>query len=184
MKISILLASLSLFTVGTLSSVTAQGQKRGVEGLPAGEWGATHWIQLPEGKKNLSAKDYEGKVLYLYCFQSWCPGCHKHGFPTLKALTQNYAKTDDVAFVSIQTVFEGHGSNPPSRVAEMAKRYGLKIPMGHSGTSDKRSVLMSKYRTGGTPWTIIIDKKGVVRFNDFHISQKNATELIEKLRKE
>jgi len=177
------LIAVGLLLIGLIFQVSAQGE-RGVKGKAALEWGASHWIQLPEGKKDLNPKDYEGKVLYLYCFQSWCPGCHKHGFPTLKALSSKYASTQDVAFVSIQTVFEGHGSNPPSRVTEMAKRYDLTFPMGHSGTENKKSVLMRNYRTGGTPWTIIIDKKGVVRFNGFHISQEKASALIEELRKE
>jgi len=176
------LAFLSLIFIALLSQVTAR--ERGIKGQTATEWGATNWINLPAGKKNLSPEDYKGKILYLYCFQSWCPGCHNHGFPTLKALSTKYADSKDVSFVSIQTVFEGHRSNPPSKVKAMAKRYGLSFPMAHSGTSKKPSVLMKNYRTGGTPWTIIIDKKGVVRSDGFHISVEDATALIEKLRKE
>lgn len=43
---------------------------------------------------------------------------------------------------------------------------------------------MHAHRTGGTPWTIIIDKKGVVRFNGFHISREKATALVEQLLEE
>lgn len=33
-------------------------------------------------------------------------------------------------------------------------------------------------------WTIIIDKLGVARFNDFHIKVAEAIELIERLKQE
>ncbi|MDP6360864.1 MAG: hypothetical protein QF473_37475 [Planctomycetota bacterium] len=43
---------------------------------------------------------------------------------------------------------------------------------------------MRNYRTGGTPWTIIIDRKGKVRYNDFHIQPAAAIRLFEELLKE
>lgn len=164
--------------------MTASAQERGVLGKKAEAWGASDWIQLPEGKKDLNPADFKGKVLYLYCFQSWCPGCHSSGFPTLKKVSDHYQGKDDVAFVSIQTVFEGFSTNTPAKVPDMAKRYGFSFPMGHSGSPSKRSQVMNGYRTGGTPWVIIIDKEGIVRYNAFHIAPEKATELIEKLRAE
>jgi hypothetical protein len=41
---------------------------------------------------------------------------------------------------------------------------------------------MRAYRTGGTPWTIIIDRDGVVRYNDFRVKPKAAISLINKLK--
>jgi hypothetical protein len=43
---------------------------------------------------------------------------------------------------------------------------------------------MRKYSTGGTPWVVIIDKRGVVRFNGFHVDEKRAIDLLENLIKE
>ncbi len=164
-------------------SGAAVAQERGVKGQSAKSWEADKWIQLPEGKKSLNPADFKGKVVYLYCFQSWCPGCHKYGFPTLKALEAKYRGNDDVAFVAVQTVFEGFSSNPPERAKEMAEKYDLNIPFGHSGLDSKPSVLMRNYRTGGTPWTIVIDREGIVRYNDFHIAEKDGSKLIDQLLK-
>ena len=36
---------------------------------------------------------------------------------------------------------------------------------------------MRAYRTGGTPWTVIIDAEGIVRFDDFTISADDAEVL-------
>ena len=41
---------------------------------------------------------------------------------------------------------------------------------------------MRRYRTGGTPWTIIIDPEGVVRWNGFRIEPRQAVQLIDRLR--
>ena len=42
--------------------------------------------------------------------------------------------------------------------------------------------MMRNYRTGGTPWTIIIDKQGVVRFNGFRIEAEDAIHVLAALR--
>ncbi len=61
-------------------------------------------------------------------------------------------------------------------------QYDLTVPTGQSGTPDSQSRLMRAYRTGGTPWTIIIDKQGVVQFNNYHIQAAQAIQLIERLK--
>ena len=37
---------------------------------------------------------------------------------------------------------------------------------------------MARYRRGGTPWFIIIECDGMVRYNDFHVSVDQADKLI------
>ena len=170
---------LSAFSAGSLWAEST----RGILGQKGPLWQVDQWVQLPGDRNTLDVNDLQGKVVYLYCFQAWCPGCHRHGFPTLQEMIAHYHGQEDVVFVAVQTVFEGFSANPPSRVKEMAQRYRLKIPMGHSGSPQKRSTLMQRYRTGGTPWTIIIDRQGVVRFNDFHIQPDAAGRLIDHLRR-
>ncbi len=41
--------------------------------------------------------------------------------------------------------------------------------------------IMRNYRSGGTPWTAIIDPSGRVVYNNFHIELEPATQLITKL---
>lgn len=182
-KIIAMLIVLTLVSVG-LEITSGSDPERGILNKSAPTWAVSQWKNLPPDHTSLDVKEYKGKVLYLYCFQSWCPGCHSHGFPTLQTLVKQYEKSDDVEFVAIQTVFEGFGTNTPEKAWQTAAKYSLKIPVGHDGSKVARSQLMSRYRTGGTPWTVIIDKNGVVRFNDFHITVKEAAELIGKLQKE
>ncbi|MCW8887337.1 MAG: hypothetical protein OQK12_19100 [Motiliproteus sp.] len=67
-------------------------------------------------------------------------------------------------------------------VRERQLRYQLPILMGHDpGASDSERFpkTMKDYRTGGTPWIVIIDSSGKVVFNDFHI---NADKFVGFLR--
>ena len=80
----------SLLSVAALASAKAQRGTPGIFGQAAPVWDADQWFNLPEGVSSLNPADYKGKVIYLYCFQSWCPGCHKHGFPTLKGLSTKF----------------------------------------------------------------------------------------------
>ena len=41
--------------------------------------------------------------------------------------------------------------------------------------------IMRDYRSGGTPWTVIIDPAGKVVFNNFHIDAEPATAFMKML---
>lgn len=164
----------------------AQAQKRelGIVGRPAPHWKVSAWHQLPNGKQTLDVTDFKGKITYLYFFQSWCPGCHARGFPTLKAINKQYQNDEAIKFATIQTTFEGHRINTADKLAPTAKKFELNIPFGQSAGKNGTPEIMQKYRSGGTPWVVIIDKQGVVRYNDFHISVEDATKLINSLKLE
>ena len=97
-------------------------------------------------------------------------------------MIDRFKDAEDVAFVAVQTVLEGFSTNTADRAWETAREYKLTIPVGHSGTDNRRSVLMQRYRTGGTPWVVIIDKKGIVRYNAFRITPDRAQKIIDELR--
>ena len=178
-----LLLSLGFLIGHASSTVAGEEANRGVLNQTAPAWGVTQWLNLPQAKTSLHLVDFKGKVIYLYAFQSWCPGCHSQGFPTLKEVIARYGNDTNVAIVAIQTAFEGFHANGFEQAKQIVKRYDLKIPVCHSGSEQEPSLLMRRYRTGGTPWTIIIDRAGVVRFNDFHTSAEAAGRLIEALKK-
>jgi len=95
---------------------------------------------------------------------------------------ENFADNPDVVFIAVQTVFEGFDVNTASAAKESADEFGLDIPVGHdSGPAKDGSYLMRRYRSRGTPWTVIIDRDGVVRINDFFIHSKKSTGIINQL---
>jgi len=176
-----------LFSILTLNNTNAQNANYGIKDQDAPKWNIPYWIGEDGKETEVEIDQFEGKVIYMLCFQHWCPGCHSLGFPTLQYLVDKFKNEDDVAFVSVQTVFEGQRINNKKRLAKTQEKYGLNIPFGHDdGTNAERdySNVMHNYKTGGTPWVIIIDKKGKVIFNDYDIDIQTAQRTIKKALKE
>ncbi|GGW34312.1 hypothetical protein [Arenibacter certesii] len=77
---------------------------------------------------------------------------------------------NDILFLAIQTVFEGHKENTYDTLVATQKEYGLKIPFGHDAgdaSTNNISKIMINYRTMGTPWFILINEEDRVVFSDF-----------------
>ena len=89
---------------------------------------------------------------------------------------QDYLLANSLArALGIQTVFEGHSVNTVDKVRQIQLQYDLQMPMGHDpGAANGRSTTMLDYRTGGTPWMILIDPGGSVVFNDYGIDADQA----------
>lgn len=157
----------------------------GIEGHKAPEWNIKQWVDSsgnPTDPINLS--DYKGKFKVIYCFQSWCPGCHSIGLPSLQEMTEALKDNDNVKFLAVQTVFEGASSNTYEKMLEVQKKYNLKIPFGQdNGDNTTRNIsnLMYNYRTGGTPWFIFIDQEENVIFNDYHLDTEKAIEFLKTI---
>jgi hypothetical protein len=74
----------------TAYSANAEKPKGGILDQKAPAITADKWVSLPAGAKAPTPKSLKGKVIYLYCFQSWCPGCHSSGFPTLQKVSTHF----------------------------------------------------------------------------------------------
>jgi len=99
-------------------------------------------------------------------------------------MTKAYGNNTRVKFIAVQTVFEGHEINSRGKLRKNQLEWGLKIPMAHAAgnlKTHKIPAIMKNYRSGGTPWTVLIDPKGTVVYNHFHIEPPEATAIIEQL---
>lgn len=193
---AILLILLTIATLGCngqrneylkLKSKEMNSQKNtyGIEGQKAPEWNVQRWV---DGKGNpiepIHLSDYKNKFKVVYCFQSWCPGCHSIGLPSLQAMTEALKDNDKVQFLAIQTVFEGESSNTYEKMIEVQKKYQLEIPFGQDNgdnTTQNISNIMYHYRTGGTPWFIFIDQEDRVLFNDYHLNTEKAIAFLKTI---
>jgi thiol-disulfide isomerase/thioredoxin len=150
----------------------------------APEFGVKDWVNA-NGVKTDSIKlsDFKDKFKVVYCFQSWCPGCHSKGLPDLKKMADALKENDNVVFLAIQTVFEGYHENTYEKMLETQKQYDLIIPFGYDAGDDGKSVsnIMKNYQTGGTPWFLFIDKHDNVVFSDFHLNPDAAIELLKTM---
>ena len=171
-----------------VSTAQAANTLPGLVGQMAPEIHLSSWIDGNGYKTEpIRLSDHRGKVIYLYFFQDWWPGCQKVGFPTLKKLSDTFKKNKNVVFLGIQTVFEGFSINTEDKLRKNQKKFDLKIPMAHAtGGQQSHHIpdIMKDYHSRGTPWTVIIDTSGKVVFNNFHIDAAPAVALIENLLQE
>lgn len=152
--------------------------------MKAKKFEVNHWVDANGDKiQPIELSDFDGKFKVLYCFQSWCPGCHSRGLPALQKMVDALKENKNVAFLAIQTVFEGHQANTYEKMVETQKQYDLKIPFGHDAGDDDKSTsnIMKNFRTGGTPWFIFIDKKDNIVFADFHLNENAAIEFLKSM---
>lgn len=153
--------------------------------VKAPEFEVKQWIDANGNKTDpIKLSDFQGKFKVIYCFQSWCPGCHSKGLPDLKKMVVALEDNDKVVFLAVQTVFEGHHANTYEKMMETQKQYDLKIPFGHDAGADgkSRSNIMTNYKTGGTPWFILIDQNDNVVFADFHLNPDAAIEVLNSIK--
>ena len=150
----------------------------------APEFDVKNWIDANGNKTDqVKLSDFKGKFKVLYCFQSWCPGCHSRGLPALQKMVNALDDNEMVAFLAIQTVFEGFEANTYDKMLETQERYELRIPFGHDAGDDDLSTsnIMMNYQTGGTPWFIFIDQHNNVVFADFHLNEYAAIAFLKTI---
>lgn len=173
------LGALGGFALYPATTAFAAKPEYGIKGRLAPELEIEQWIDANGDTTSFRLADHEGKWIFLKCWQSWCPGCHSHGFPSLKIIADGLADNPRVAIAGIQTVFEGHFTNTADKLREIQLRYQLPIPMGHdAGAGQGHPKTMMDYRTGGTPWMILIDPERRVVFNDYGIDAHKAVEFL------
>lgn len=176
---AILLPSAALSTAAYTAS-----NDYGIIGKTAPELEVAEWID-PEGKSAPAFKlsDNKGKYIFMEFWQSWCPGCHSHGFPGLKKISDAFQDSKHFTAVSIQTTFEGYATNTAKKMRVIQKQYDLNIMMGHDPGDEKthsNPKTMVSYRSGGTPWAVLISPAGRVIFNGFSINPESAIDVLTK----
>ena len=88
---------------------------------------------------------------------------------------------EKVEIAGIQTVFEGFSTNTQDKVRELQLRYEIPAVMGHDPGDEEShypSITMINYRTGGTPWLVLISPEGNVVFNNFHVNREKLIEFL------
>lgn len=150
----------------------------------APEFYINEWVDKHGNKTEpIRLSDFKDKFKIVFCFQSWCRGCHTKGLPDLKRMVEALKENENVVFLAVQSVFEGHDTNTYEKMLETQKRYDIQIPFGHDAGDDGKSIsnIMKNYQTGGTPWFIFIDKHDYVVHSDFHLYPKAAIEFLKTM---
>jgi len=91
----------------------------GIVGTKAPELEISDWIDGAGKPTSFKLADHRGKFVFMEFWQSWCPGCHAHGFPTLKKISDAFKANEHFTAVAIQTTFEGHTVNTSDKMREI-----------------------------------------------------------------
>ena len=150
----------------------------------APEWAVSEWINGDPGP----LENHRGRVVLLHFFQLWCPGCNHFSIPLFHRWEEKYGARDDVLIISIHSVFEGHSFQSANRLHGFVADKEIDHPVGiddYADSSDRTPITMRRYRTGGTPQVVIIDKKGEIRFSHLGgFDSARAERLIDQLLRE
>jgi hypothetical protein len=154
---------------------------KGIEGKEAPLLEVDTWIQTPEGKDRVEITDYPGKIVVLLFFQHWCRASQESELPVLKKLVDHYRGNKGIVFIAVQTTFEGFLENSSDKLAVTAKKFDLDIPFGHSPKLEGLHSVSAVYQPAGTPWWVIIDRKGKVEYNGHILNEEEAIKGFDKM---
>lgn len=125
-----------------------------------------------EGKPH-NIKEWDGKVLVINFWATWCPPCRKE-MPAFIALQEQYGAR------GLQ--FVGVAIDEADKVAEFMDTYGVNYPML---LGDLAAIEVGKAygnRFGALPYTVIIDRQGKIAFTRRGELEKDTAEAeIKKL---
>lgn len=173
-----------LLPVTTFAATEMKKHNYGIVGQQAPELEVSTWIDGKGKPSSFKLAEHQGKFVFMEFWQFWCPGCHSHGFPGLKRVSDAFKDNPHFTALSIQTVFEGSWINTENKMDEIQKKYELfDIVMGHESGTDETSgqpTTMINYRSGGTPWAVLIGPNGKVIFNDFSFNVDNMIAYLTK----
>lgn len=133
----------AFFAVGIALSLTNTA-------LSAEERPVAPGFSLPSlSRGELSLSDYQGKVVLLNFWATWCMPCRQE-MPSMERLWQQY-RDKGLVILAVST---DEGS--PSRVKSFVKRLKLSFPI----LLDPDSKVSDLYQVSGLPVSYLIDKQG------------------------
>lgn len=123
--------------------------KKGYEPIVAGSTVIDFMLPDMNGRE-VSLKDYRGKVVFLNFWATWCKPCEDE-MPSMQQLHQALnGQPFEILAVSIDS--------DAAPVKKFISAYGLTFTVLH----DRNGRIKDKYKTTGVPETFIIDQNGVV----------------------
>jgi thiol-disulfide isomerase/thioredoxin len=146
--IIIVVISLLALVSGVLTSQWIY--KTGLASDPAVKTFLENPWQTPDGKA-ANTQEWQGKVLVVNFWASWCPPCVEE-MPTLDKLQQEFLKQN--------VLFVGIGIDSPSNIREFLEKTPVSYPIMIGGLQGSNLSKQMGNSQGALPYTIIINSKG------------------------
>lgn len=115
---------------------------------------ANSW-QTPDGK-TVDTQKWQGKVLVVNFWASWCPPCVEE-MPALDKLQQE--------FLQQNVLFVGIGIDSPSNIREFLSKTPVSYPIVIGGLEGSNLSKQMGNSQGALPYTIIINAKGKASYS-------------------
>lgn len=133
--------------------------------MQAPELVVTRWFN---GDAPLTLASLRGRVVFIHALQMLCPACVSHGATQAQKAHLLFRQTD-LAVIGLHTVFEHHAAMTPVALEAFIHEFRLTFPIGvdQPGNDNPIPVTMRRFGMQGTPTSIIIDRKGVIRHHGF-----------------
>jgi len=130
-------------------SKTASSSDPAVKAFFANEW------QSPDGKV-VDTKDWQGKLLVVNFWGSWCPPCVEE-MPELEKLQWEFSNQN--------VLFVGIAIDSPSNVREFLKKTPVSYPIAMGGMNGSQMYKALGNTQSALPYTVLLSPSGKVLFS-------------------
>jgi cytochrome c biogenesis protein CcmG/thiol:disulfide interchange protein DsbE len=118
----------------------------------------------------LTLSGYEGKVLFINFWATWCPPCRKEIPDFIEATKELKAEGLEILGISVDQM-------PAEALLEWVRKTGINYPIALATPE-----IVQAYEPGEfIPATIVVDRKGVIRYRQSELMDKDT--LIKLFRK-
>lgn len=147
------------FLTKTFDTYLPQGSSTAEKGFAEGRRAPDFTFTDIKGKSR-RLSDFDGKIVMLNFWASWCPPCVKE-FPDLLAVAASMP--DDVVLLALSSDFEEAPMNRFLRQLERQSPENYRLPNIIIGMDESAAITQKLYGTRLLPETVLIDKDGIMR---------------------
>jgi peroxiredoxin len=159
--------ALGLLLVLVMTVVACTGPGPAVaQGITEGRPARNITLETLDGTE-VSLSDYEGSVVLVNFWATWCPPCRAE-IPSFEAA---YEAHKDEGFVVLGVDVE----ESPDRVAPFVAEFQMTYPI----LLDEKGKIVQEWRARGLPMSLVVDRDGVIQAR--HIGYLSAEKLEEYL---
>lgn len=123
--------------------------------------------------KTVSLADYNGKIVILDFWATWCGPC-KQSFPGMQKAVNKYADNDNVKFLFVNTWERVDNKLENAQNFIKQNSYTFRVLM------DDKNEVITKYKVSGIPTKFIIGKDGNIKFVAVGFSG-NADQMVDEI---